>query len=64
MGKILWHTSYTLDEEGAFGIRQKLTAAQNVIKCLEAMLSSVSAAVLRVTQEQLRAALAAADENK
>ena len=36
-------------------------AVQDVIKKLEAMLSAVSAAVLRVTQEQLRAALAVAN---
>ena len=60
MRRILWDTPYTLGEEGAHKIRQKLMAVQDVIKKLEAMLSAVSAAVLRVTQEQLRAALAAA----
>ena len=62
MRRILWDTPYTLGEVGAHKIRQKLMAVQDVIKKLEAMLSSVSAAVLRVTQEQLRAALAAAGE--
>ena len=62
MRRILWDTPYTLGEEGAHKIRQKLMAVQDVIKKLEAMLSAVSAAVLRVTQEQLRAALAAARE--
>ena len=60
MRRILWDTPYTLGEEGAHKIRQKLMGVQDVIKKLEAMLSAVSAAVLRVTQEQLRAALAAA----
>ena len=58
MGKFLLDT-YTWDDE----IRQKLIGTQRMIKDLEVMLSAVSAAALRVTQERLRAALAATSNN-